>query len=292
MSDGSGDVQYFTGGNRENRDEFFFFSVLSVSSCEMLKPNGAAIMSEQSRWAQSFFTGTFVDLWLRAMSEPQTRREADFLEKALCLAPGAKVLDVPCGGGRHSLELAARGYRMTGVDISTEFLAAARARSAERHLDIAWEQRPMQELPWQNEFDAAYCLGNSLGGLDDAETAAFFQTIARALKPGGRFAVDNGTIAECSLAAIKERAWWPIDDILFLVENRYDHEQGRLNMDFTFVRDGRTEKKSGFQQVYMYREFCRMLAQASFGDFQAYSSIDQEPFRLGSHNLVLVARRV
>jgi len=249
-------------------------------------------MTEQARWAESFFTGTFVHLWLRAMSEPQTRCEVDFLEKELRLASGAKVLDVPCGGGRHSLELAARGYRMTGVDISAEFLAVARSSAAKRQLDIVWEQRPMQELSWQNEFDAAICLGNSLNGLDDAELAAFFQTVARALKPGARFAVDYGTIAESMLPNLKERFWMPIEDILFLVENRYDYVQGRLNIDFTMIRDGRVEKKSGFQQVYLYREFCRMLAAAGFGEFQAYSFGTQEPYRLGSHGLLLIATLV
>jgi SAM-dependent methyltransferase len=248
-------------------------------------------MSADTTWAKSFFTGTFVDLWLQAVPETQTRLEVDFLEKALRLSPGAHVLDVPCGGGRHSLELAARGYRMTGVDLSTDFLAVARSRAAERQLSITWDQRPMQELPWQGEFDGAYCLGNSLGGLDDDGTATFFRAVARALKPGARFAVDNGTIAECSLPTLKERFWIPVGDILFLIQNRYDHECGRLEMDFTLIRKGRVEQKSGFQQVYTYRTFCRMLADAGFEGFQAYGSVGQEPFRLGSHSLVLVATR-
>jgi SAM-dependent methyltransferase len=83
-------------------------------------------MSAADGWARDFFSGLFVELWLRAIPEEQTRQEADFLEAVLGLPAGASVLDLACGGGRHSLELAARGYRPTGVDISPEFLAAAR----------------------------------------------------------------------------------------------------------------------------------------------------------------------
>jgi SAM-dependent methyltransferase len=248
-------------------------------------------MSEQAAWAQSFFTGTFVELWLRAMPEPQTHQEADFLEKALRLPPRAKVLDVPCGGGRHSLELAARGYQMTGVDISAEFLSAARARAAERQLPVTWEQRAMQDLPWEREFDGAFCLGNSLGGLDDDGIVSFFRTVARALKAGTRFAVDYGVIAESLLPNLKERFWMPVGDILFLVHNRYDHRRSRLEMEFTFVRDGRAETKTGFQQMYTVREFCRMLAAAGFDDFEEYGLGGQEPFRLGSHGLLVVGTK-
>jgi SAM-dependent methyltransferase len=248
-------------------------------------------MSPQAEWAKSFFTGLFVELWLQAVPAPQTTAEADFLEKALRLPPGARVLDAPCGGGRLSLELAGRGYRMTGVDISSEFLDVARAGAAARQLPITWEQRPMQDLPWRGEFDAAFCMGNSLGGLDDGETAAFFSAVARSLKPGGRFAVDNGCIAECVLPNLKERFWWPVGDIMFLVQNRYDHVQGRLEMEFTLIRDGRVEKKSGFQQVYTYRSFCRMLADAGFEGLEGYGSVAQDPFRLGCRQLCLVATR-
>jgi SAM-dependent methyltransferase len=248
-------------------------------------------MSDSSAWAESFFTGTFVEMWLRATTEAQTRAEADFLEKALRLPAGGRVLDVPCGGGRHSLELAARGFQMTGVDISAEFLAAARSRAEGRQLPIAWEKRPMHDLPWQGEFDGAFCAGNSLGGLDGEATAAFFGAVARALKPGARFVVDNGTIAECLLPSLKERFWMPLGDILFLIHTRYDHERGRLEMDFTMIRGGKEEMKSGFQQVYTYRQFCALLAAAGFEGMQGYANYGEEAFRLGAHNLVLAATR-
>jgi SAM-dependent methyltransferase len=242
-----------------------------------------------AEWASSFFSGLFVELWLQATPEEQTRREADFLEKVLGVSAGAKVLDVPCGGGRHCLELATRGFDMTGVDISTEFLLAARADSAKRHLPVTWEQRAMQDLPWDRAFDGAFCMGNSLGGLEDTEFVHFLQAVARALKPGSRFVVDTGMVAESIFGNVKERGWWQPGDILFLVENRYDPVEGKLNMDFTLIRGGRTEKKAGFSRVHTYREFCRLFEHAGFHDLQGYASLDQEPFRLGSPRLLLVA---
>jgi SAM-dependent methyltransferase len=246
-------------------------------------------MSAPTGWAQSFFSGLFVELWLTATAdESQTRLEVDFLEKALRLPPGSKVLDLACGGGRHALELAARGHQVTGVDLSREFLAVARSRAAERRLAVTWEERPMEDLPWQAEFDGAYCMGNSIGGLDEAGLAAFFRGVCRALKPGRRFVVENGTIAEC-LTNSKERFWIPAGNVLFLIHNRYDHIRGRLEMDFTLIKEGHMERKSGFQLVHTYREFCSLLAAAGFREFEGLSSGDRGPFRLGCHCLLLIA---
>jgi SAM-dependent methyltransferase len=249
-------------------------------------------MTDAEDWARDFFSGTFVDLWMQAIPEEQTRAESDFLESALQLSPGASVLDVPCGGGRHSLELAGRGFRLTGVDISVEFLDKARVASAERSLSISWENRPMHDLPWEGEFDGAFCMGNSLGGLDDGGMSSFFRAVARALKPGCRFVVDTGVVAESILPNFKERGWWEVGDILFAVHNRYDPVQARLNMDFTFIQNGKIEKKSGFSQVHTYREFAGIVEAAGFRDLEGFSSITRDPYILGSHNLMLVATKV
>jgi hypothetical protein len=134
-------------------------------------------------------------------------------------------------------------------------------------------------------------MGNSLGGLEDDDLAAFLKAVSRALKPGGRFVVDTGVVAESVLPHFKERGWWQVGDILFLVHNRYDPVEGKLNMDFTFVRDGRVEHKSGFNRVHTYREFCRLVEEAGFQELEGFGSLAQEPYRLGSDRLLLVAMK-
>src|SRR6266436_7171004 len=80
-----------------------------------------------TNWYEDFFHGVSLDLWRKAISPQQTKAEADFLVKVLGCDEGASLLDVPCGNGRLSLELARRGYRVTGVDIAAEFIEEARA---------------------------------------------------------------------------------------------------------------------------------------------------------------------
>src|SRR5689334_3212331 len=83
-------------------------------------------------WWRTFFSGVAVEFWLKVPTEEQTRAEADFILRRLRLPSKGRVLDLACGGGRHAVELAARGYEVTGVDVSGEFLDAARQLAARR----------------------------------------------------------------------------------------------------------------------------------------------------------------
>jgi SAM-dependent methyltransferase len=242
-------------------------------------------------WWRTFFSGVSVDLWLGATTEGQTRSEADFLERALRLAPGAGVLDVPCGGGRHAVELAARGFEVTGVDLSSEFLDAARRVARGRGVTVAWEHREMRDLPWPARFDAALCFGNSFAYLDDQGNANFLDAVARALKPGGRFALETGIVAESFLPDFQQRRWYEIGDILFLVLNRYDHVRGGFETEYIFVKGGQVERRLGWQRVYTYNELTRLLEAAGFAEIEGFGSLSREPFGLGSRVLYLTAMR-
>jgi SAM-dependent methyltransferase len=244
-----------------------------------------------ANWWEDFFHGIALDFWRAVVSEEQTRAEADFIQKQLQLEAGLKVLDVPCGNGRIALELAARGFDLTGVDIAAEFIAEAKTKSAERVLKIDWHNREMRELPWAAEFDGAFCFGNSFGYLDDEGNAAFLKAVGRALKPEARFVLDAPAIAECLLPTFQERRWFEIAGITFLSNSRYDHEQGRTFTEYTFIRDGKVEKRPASQRIYTYRELGRLLNDAGFEIFRAYSSLNEEPFKLGSHRLLLVAEK-
>jgi SAM-dependent methyltransferase len=248
-------------------------------------------MSVPQNWYQTFFTGAVVDHWLNTPSAEQTRSEADFIQAGLQVSPPARLLDVPCGGGRHALALAARGFRVTGVDISADFLAAARAQSAGNPA-VTWEQRDMRDLPWTEAFDGAYSFGNSFGYADEAGNAAFLLAVARALRPGAILLMDTSYIAEVILPSLQERAWYPWgEDGHILAQRRYDPPQGRLEVEYTYVRGGKSEKCAMSARIYSYREVCGLLRAAGFTDMQGWGSLEKEPFRLGSHRLLLSGRK-
>lgn len=244
-----------------------------------------------NNWWENFFHGVALDFWRAAVSADQTRAEADFIAKQLRLAGSAKVLDVPCGNGRLAIELAKRGFALTGIDIATEFMEEAKSSSAIAGVKVDWQTRDMRDLPWRGEFDGAFCFGNSFGYLDDEANAAFLKSLSQSLKSGSYFLLDAPAIAECLLPNVQANRSIEIAGIKVDIEHRYDHEQGRMFNDFTFTRDGVVDQRPSSQRVYTYRELTELLHDAGFESVAAYDSLTEEPFKLGAQRLLLVLKK-
>ena len=121
-----------------------------------------------------------------------TREEVDFIVEELNLPPGSHILDVGCGTGRHSIELARRGYRMTGVDISTGMLNEAQREADKAGVKIDLIRADASQFKSVKEFDAAICICEGAFGLLGSEDDPYMhelnilKNIHRTLKPGGR----------------------------------------------------------------------------------------------------------
>jgi SAM-dependent methyltransferase len=118
-----------------------------------------------------------------------TTQEVDFLDDLLGLPAGARILDVGCGPGRHSLELARRGYRPVGVDIAPRFIEIARRRADEEGLAADFIVVDARDLAFDQAFDAAICLCEGAFGLagDEDGHGRVLTGVSRALLPGAPF---------------------------------------------------------------------------------------------------------
>lgn len=252
-----------------------------------------SVASSRENWYQDFFQGLALEVWRVAVPPEQTREEADFLQTHLALGDKANVLDVPCGNGRLALELAKRGHRVTGVDMAAPFLEDAR-RDSPAKAALTWERRDMRDLPWRNEFDGAYCFGNSFAYFDATGTEAFLSAVAGALKPGGRFVLDTAMAAETVLPDLEDRAWMPVGDLLLLVEHQYHAAEGRLDTAYTFVRDGRQETRHACHWIYTLGEIRRMLGKAGLRPLDQWEGTDSDhpmEYQYGSPRLLLLAEK-
>jgi SAM-dependent methyltransferase len=143
----------------------------------------------------------------------------------------------------------------------------------------------MRDLPWRDRFDGAFCLGNSFGYLDDQGNAAFLRAVRAALKPGARFVLETPMVLENLLGHLQDRPWWKVGDVYLLVTNRYDHATGRLEIDYTFVSNGRVEVRRGSHRAYTFRELVQLLDAAGF-------TVELgQPWTRDAHTVTFVATR-
>lgn len=127
------------------------------------------------------------------LTAERTRHEIDFLVKALPLHPAARVLDIGCGFGRHSVELARRDYHVLGIDPAAAMIRAARENAQEAGVDVEFQQVAAEGYFAAEPFDAALCLFTTLGQIppaSDEDNRDLLSTVFNSLKEGGRFALE------------------------------------------------------------------------------------------------------
>jgi len=238
-------------------------------------------------WFETFFEGLALDMWRGAMTPQQTAAEAGFLYDHLQLGPGMSALDVPCGNGRHAVELARRGIVMTGVDLSAGFLDEVRLRAPA----IEWVHGDMRSLPWTSRFDAAYCCGNSFGYFDHGNCQKFLDAVAAALKPGGRFILESGAVSESLLPVLQPERKLRIGDLDYHSRNTYDAAEGRMDITYTFTRGEQREVKPTHQWVHSAAELRRMLRRSGLEPLAAFGDFEGAPYALRSPRFIALARR-
>ncbi|MBI3409728.1 MAG: class I SAM-dependent methyltransferase [Planctomycetes bacterium] len=245
---------------------------------------------EDTGWWRNHFSGILLDLWQSIVPTDQAARDADFLQAECRLPPGAKILDVPCGDGRVALELAGRGFRLVGVDIAAGLIREARRRAEQRRLDVELHEADMRCLPWEREFDAAFCWGDSFGYMDDAGNQQFLAAVHRTLRPGGRWAMEMQMIAEVLLPRYRGEGTGEAGGIQVRIQRAYDARQGRLRVEYALSRDGNEERRTASYRIYTCAEVCRMLERAGFVIDRLYGGA-RESFQIGSDRLRVVAAR-
>jgi SAM-dependent methyltransferase len=240
-------------------------------------------------WFVEFMTGLKSAFW-RAAAEPFADRDANAIHDLLALPAGARVLDAPCGSGRIAVRLAERGLDVTGIDISPGEVAQAREAAAARGVEARFEVRDVRDAP-AGGFDAVVCWGNSFGYMPHDATVEHMAATRRALRDGGRFALETFTVAESVLPSYRHELEHEAGGITMRVRNEYDAPRSRMVGDFVFeTADGRTERDGVIHHVRTVAEVARLVEEAGFRvDELLGDPVERTPYELGSPGLVVLA---
>jgi SAM-dependent methyltransferase len=168
-------------------------------------------------WYATAFDGSTADM---AWTE-RTVSEVDRALKMLKPAGGERILDLACGSGRHSHELARRGFAVVGADISPELIEIA--RGAEPGGEVGFIEGDLRELELEAEFDIVLNLNDGAIGYfeTEVENRRTFEVIARALRPGGRNLIQLPNVLYAQ-KHLPQRSWIPGSTMVELVEHRWN----------------------------------------------------------------------
>jgi len=217
-------------------------------------------------------------------------READRIVALLALEPGAAILDLACGVGRHALALARRGFAVTGVDFAADLIERARSEAASLGVEAEWIAADMREFERPSGFDAAVSLSSSFGLLiDDAEIIEVAARVRRSLRAGGAFLLEM--VGREVLARSWRDRWWIEDEGVFVLEERTVRPDWKY-VDARWIRfeGGARRDYTATQRVFSGDELRALLVKAGFESVELFGSLRGAAYDERARRLVAVAR--
>jgi SAM-dependent methyltransferase len=250
-------------------------------------------MSQQPDWPVAFFDDDYLRIYRPTFTPERTSAEVDFIESLLAAPKGSAVLDLACGYGRHAIGMAARGYRVTGLDFNPHYLEIAEADAKAAGAAVRWRVGDMRALPFEREFAGAYSFFTSFGYFGDDENEQVLAGIARALVPGGRFLLDMMN-RDWLLTHPEQRTWTQRDDgSLFMEETSLELAASRVVARQMLIdpQGGPQVTKEYFLRAYTCAELSALLRRHGLVVREVFGGTDRRPYDTEAHRLVLVAER-
>jgi SAM-dependent methyltransferase len=226
-------------------------------------------------------------------SERRRAAASTEIERAVALLgiePPARVLDLACGVGRHTLELARRDFRVTGVDKTAAYLRQAADAADAAGLAVELVEADMRAFRRPDAVDAAICLYTSFGYFrDPRDDSRVLAGLYESLRPSGRLLLEM--VGKELVGRSRQRRWQEVDGRLLLHEWKVSENWGWIDEHVIAVTDdGRTDVTFSFR-LYSAAELTARLEECGFGQVSVHGDFDGSPYDWEARSLVVVARR-
>jgi D-alanine-D-alanine ligase len=213
-----------------------------------------------------------------------TRNEVDYFSELLHLSAEDKILDLCCGQGRHSLELARKGFKkVEGLDRSHYLIQRAKTQAKREGLSLKFREGDARKLPYPSDsFDAVMLLGNSFGYFETVQDdLRVLKEIFRILKPWGRFIIDV-TDGAYLKEKFQPRSWEWIDKNLFVCRERslaLDEQRLISREVLTHVEKGVIVDQLYAERLYTHENLSELLKNAGFGEITTHGELSTDSQR-------------
>lgn len=219
--------------------------MLLLSSSNRKRTTGGNIMKAlDADWYKTIWS---LDIKEQSWVE-DTENQVDFIVNTLELTGKERILDLGCGFGRHALSLARRGFQVTGVDITKDFIQDAIKTATAEGLEVQFIHSDIRDLPIKNAYDVVLNLADgAIGYLEsDEENMKIFEVISKALKPGGKHFMDicNAEYAEHYFPA---QYWDAGENSLSISKFEWDDKKRIMLFGDNTIVYGETAKKPNIE---------------------------------------------
>ena len=240
----------------------------------------APIMFDDVRWAE-----------VPSVADGVTRlARLDLYQEEGC-RQGLEVLDLCCGFGRITLELARRGFKPAGVDITGSYLRTAREDAAQEGLEIEYIQKDVRSFKRKEAFGTAINLYNSFGYFEDQDDdLLFLKNAYYSLRSGGSLIIEV-LGKEIAVRDYVEAEWFERAGFMVLTESAPVDSWGSIWNRWILIKEGSRREKVFIQRLYAASELRSLLYETGFSGVEIYGDWDESPYDQTAKMLIAVGRK-
>lgn len=266
-------------------------------------------MSKKSitkEWWETTFDKKYTITYVDATPYELTKKQVNFLQKNLKLKKGAKVLDLACGFGRHSIELAKRGYDVTGVDCSKHLIRLAREEAIKQNVKVTFIQEDIRRIAFKNEFDAVINMFTSFGYFkNEKDHPLVLGKISQALKAKGKFLIDlNNSIRTVSIILKdgfrdkKNKLLTTIhkeklsNGLILTTVTQLNYKTMRWNMIRSWKEKGKTKSYKTSIRLFFLPELGNLMKNNDLQIKKTFGNFNGTPFSLNSRRMIILAKKI
>jgi SAM-dependent methyltransferase len=254
--------------------------------------NGNPIMTDQKSWHdQDQFWGLFEPFLFNEQRQSNAKIEVDNLIKLLDINEGDRVLDLCCGTGRHSLELARRGYAVVGVDRTADYIAKARQMAKGEGLGGEFVLGDMRKFCRPESFDVIINMFGSFGYFEDeADDRRVVANMNASLGPGGRFLIETAG-KEIVAKNFQAKDWYEDNDTLVLMERQPTHDWRRIHNRWIVIQEGQRYEYSVSVRSFSAAELSSHFYECGFSTVQVYGDLEGIEYNHEAKRLIVVGTK-
>ena len=239
----------------------------------------------------NFFTENSPFLQHPLLTPERTAQEVEFVVTHLGLSSGARILDIGCGFGRHSIALAEYGYAVTGIDPSATMISAAQDKVSDAQLAVDFQQVRGEDFETDRLYDGAICLFTSLGQISETgDNSRLVEQVYQALRIDSTFIVEIPQ-CEATIQNLKPADRFGDEQTYTAITRQYDDQTQIVTETFSLVSPAGTHQFLLQYRLFSLEAITTLLTQAGFQVVETYSDYLRTPLTPDSLTQIIIAKK-
>lgn len=249
-------------------------------------------MSNSESWhSQDAFWELFEPVLFNQQRLAGAGEEVDKIVKLLGLDVPSRILDLCCGTGRHSLELAQRGFDVTGVDRTARYIGRAGQEAEQRGLRAAFLVDDMRRYRAPDSFDVVLNLFGSFGYFESPDDdRRVVSNMVASLRAGGRLLIETAG-KEIVARNFQASEWSEAGDLLLLSERKPSQNWSRMDTRWIVIRGAQRVEQRVSVRCYSAVELSSLLVEGGLSNVRVYGSLSGTPYDEMAERLVLTGEK-